>query len=56
MSTRQESSSSPRKVDPLMVPPTHAVLIKHTKMTAYQPGYCCGQIMIAAPELPPPGE
>ena len=43
-----------RSIDGL--PPTQAALIEHTKRTAYQAGHCCGQMMIAAPELPPPGE
>ena len=34
------------------IPPTKAALIQHTKWATYQAGYCCGQVMIAAPELP----
>ena len=33
-----------------------AALIEHTRRTAYQAGHCWEQMMIAAPELPPPGE
>ena len=32
--------------------PTKAALIQHTKWAVYQAGYCWGQVMIAAPELP----
>ena len=34
--------------------PTKAALIQHTKRGIYQVGYCWGQVMIAAPELPSP--
>lgn len=38
------------------LPPTKAALILHTKRVAYQAGYCWSQVMIAAPELPPPSD
>ena len=38
------------------LPPTKAALILHTKLVAYQAGYCWSQVMIAAPELPPPSD
>ena len=34
------------------IPPTKAALIRHTKPAMYQAGFCWGQVMIAAPELP----
>ena len=43
-----------RTIDGL--PPTRAALIQHTKRAAYQAGHCWGQAMVAAPELPSPGE
>ena len=33
-----------------------AALIQHTKWATYQAGYCWGQVMIAAPELPSPSD
>ena len=36
--------------------PTKAALIHHTKPATYQAGYCWGQVMIAAPELPSSGD
>ena len=38
------------------LPPTRATLIQHAKRAAYQAGYCWGQMMIPAPELPSPSE
>ena len=38
------------------ISPTKAALIQHTKRATYQVGYCWGQVMIAAPELPSPGD
>ena len=38
------------------LPPTQAALIQHTKRAAYQAGHCWGQMMVAAPELPSPGD
>ena len=38
------------------IPPTKAALIQHTKQAAYQAGYYWDQVMIAAPELPSPGD
>ena len=38
------------------IPPTKASLIQLTKRATYQAGYCWGQVMIAAPELPSPNE
>jgi len=43
-----------RAIDGL--PPTKASLIEHTKRAAYQTGHCWGQAMVAAPELPSPGD
>ena len=43
-----------RTIDAL--PPTRAALIQHAKRAAYQAGYCWGQMMIPAPELPSPSE
>ena len=37
-------------------PPTQAALIQHTKRAAYQAGHCWGHMMVAAPELPSPGD
>ena len=31
-------------------------LIQHTKQATYEAGYCWGQVMIAAPELPSPND
>ncbi len=38
------------------LPPTQAALIQHTKRAAYQAVYCWAQMMVAAPELPSPGD
>ena len=38
------------------IPPSKAALIQHTKRATYQAGYCWGQVMIAAPELPSPSD
>ena len=38
------------------IPPTKAALIQHTKWATYQAGYCWGQVMIAAAELPSPSD
>jgi hypothetical protein len=38
------------------IPPTQAALIQHTKRAAYQAGHCWGQMMVATPELPSPGD
>ena len=43
-----------RTIDRL--PPTQAALIQHIKRAAYQAGHCWAQVMIAAPELPSPGD
>ena len=43
-----------RAIDGL--PSTKASLIEHTKRAAYQAGHCWGQAMVAAPELPSPGD
>ena len=43
-----------RAIDGL--PPTQAALKQHTKRAAYQAGHCWGQVMVAAPELPSPGD
>ena len=43
-----------RTIDAL--PPTRAALIQHAKRAACQAGYCWGQMMIPAPELPSPSE
>ena len=43
-----------RAIDGL--PPTQAALIQHIKRAAYQAGHCWGQMMVAAPELPSPGD
>ena len=39
-----------------VLPPPRAALIQHAKRAAYQAGYCWGQMMIPAPELPSPSE
>ena len=38
------------------LPPTQAALIQHTKRPAYHARYCWAQMMVAAPELPSPGD
>ena len=38
------------------IPPTKTSLIQLTKRATYQAGYCWGQVMIAAPDLPSPNE
>ena len=43
-----------RTIDGL--PPTQAALIEHTKRAVYQAVHCWGQLMVAAPELPSPGD
>ena len=43
-----------RAIDAL--PPTREALRQHIRRTAYQAGYCWGQMMVAAAELPPPSE
>ena len=43
-----------RTIDAL--PPTRVALIQHAKRTAFQAGYCWGQMMIPAPELLSPSE
>ena len=43
-----------RAVDAL--PPTREALRQHIRRTAYQAGYCWGQVMVVAAELPSPGE
>ena len=43
-----------RAIDGL--PPMQAALIQHTKRAAYQAGHCWGQVIVAAPELPSPGD
>ena len=43
-----------RAIDAL--PPTREALRQHIRRTAYQTGYCWGQMMVVASELPSPGE
>ena len=43
-----------RTIDGL--PPTQAALIEHTKRAVYQAVHCWCQLMVAAPELPSPGD
>ncbi len=43
-----------RAIDGL--PPTQDALIQHIKRAAYQADHCWAQMMVAAPELPPPSE
>ena len=43
-----------RAIDGL--PPTQAALIEHAKRAAYQAGHIWGQVMVAVPELPSPGD
>ena len=43
-----------RAIDAL--PPTREALRQHIWRTAYKAGYCCGQMMVAAAELPSPSE
>ena len=43
-----------RAIDAL--PSTREALRQHIRRTAYQPGYCWGQMMVVAAELPSPGE
>ena len=38
------------------IQPTRAALNQHAKRAAYQVGYCWGQMMIPAPELPSPSD
>ena len=38
------------------LPPTQEALRQHIKRTAYQAGYCWGQMMVAAAEIPSPSE
>ena len=51
---KQLFTQNGRAIDAL--PPTRGALIEHAKRAAYQAGYCWGQMMVAAPELPSPSE
>jgi len=43
-----------RKNNVELIPPTKAALEEHVKRTVYQGGHVWGQILLSAPELPPP--
>uniref|UniRef100_A0A8C4WX75 Uncharacterized protein n=1 Tax=Eptatretus burgeri TaxID=7764 RepID=A0A8C4WX75_EPTBU len=43
-----------RKNNVQLIPPTKAALEEHVKRAVYQGGHVWGQILLPAPELPPP--
>ena len=43
-----------RKNNVQLIPPTKAALEEHVKRAVYQGGHVLGQILLPAPELPPP--
>ena len=51
---KQVFTQKGRAIDAL--PPTREALRQHIWRTAYKAGYCCGQMMVAAAELPSPSE